>query len=69
MCDDPTPSDPAEHLAALQDELYDLVVTRVTQTHAGGLPRLRRDAHQAAALAEHLADAALQVADDDARPA
>jgi hypothetical protein len=68
MCDDPTRSDPAEQLAALQDELYDLVVTRVTQTHAGGLRRLRRDAQQAAALAEDLAEAALRVADDDARP-
>jgi hypothetical protein len=68
MCDDPTPSDPAEHLAALQDELYDLVVTRVTQTHASGLRRLLRDAQQAAALAEDLAEAALRVADDDAHP-
>ena len=45
----------------------DLVVTRVTQTHTGGLRRLRRDAQEAAALAEDLADAALCVADGDSR--
>jgi hypothetical protein len=44
MRNDPTPSDPAEQLASLQDQLYDLVVTRVTQAPAGGLRRLRRDA-------------------------
>jgi hypothetical protein len=63
MRSEPTPSDPAERLAALQDELYDLVVTRATQTHTGGLRRLRRDAQHAAALAEDLADAALRTAD------
>jgi hypothetical protein len=57
----PAPSDPAEELAELQDRLYDLVVTRVTQTHRlDALRRLRRDAQEAAALAEDLADAALR---------
>jgi hypothetical protein len=67
MCNHPTPSDPADELATLQDHLYDLVVTRVTQTPTGGLQRLRRDAQEAAALAEDLADAALRVADGDSR--
>jgi hypothetical protein len=69
MRNDPTPSDPAEQLASLQDQLYDLVVTRVTQAPAGGLRRLRRDAQEAAALAEDLADAALRVADGDSHAA
>ena len=60
-------SDLDERLATLQDELYDLVVTRVTQSHAGGMERLRRDAQEAAALAEDLADAALQIDQGDKR--
>jgi hypothetical protein len=69
MRNNPMPSDPAEQLASLQDQLYDLVVTRVTQAPAGGLRRLRRDAQEAAALAEDLADAALRVADGDSHAA
>jgi hypothetical protein len=61
MSSAPAPSDPAEELAELQDRLYDLVVTSVTQTHRlDALRRLRRDAQEAAALAEDLADAALR---------
>jgi hypothetical protein len=59
------PSDPRERLAELQDELYDLVVTRVTQTHVGGAHRLRQDAQHAAALAEDLADVALRIVNGD----
>jgi hypothetical protein len=61
MSSTPAPSDPAEELAELQDRLYDLVVTSVTQTHRlDALRRLRRDAQEAAALAEDLADAVLR---------
>jgi hypothetical protein len=66
-CDD---GDPRERTAALQDALYDLVLTRVTRPVAtgGGLRRLRRDAHEAAALAQHLADTTLDLGvDDDGR--
>src|ERR687891_669490 len=63
MSSTPAPSDPAEELAELQDRLYDLVVTSVTQTHRlDALRRLRRDAQEAAALADDLADAALRSA-------
>jgi hypothetical protein len=56
--------DPIDELAELQDRLYDVVVTRVAQTQAtAALRGLRRDAQEAAALAEELADAALRVAD------
>jgi hypothetical protein len=68
MASTPAPSDPVEELTELQDRLYDLVVTRVTQTHGlDALRRLRRDAQEAAALAEDLADAALR-SDGDAPP-
>ena len=60
----PPPPDPTAELAELQDRLYDVVVTRVAQTHAtAALRGLRRDAQEAAALAQELADAALRVAD------
>jgi hypothetical protein len=66
MASTSAPSDPVEELTELQDRLYDLVVTRVTQTHGlDALRRLRRDAQEAAALAEDLADAALR-SDGDA---
>jgi hypothetical protein len=68
MASRPASSDPVEELAELQDRLYDLVVTRVTQTHRrDALRRLRRDAQEAAALAEDLADAALR-RDGDVAP-
>ena len=42
-------SDPSEELAALQDHLYDLIVTRIAQSRPPGeLRRLRRDTHEAA---------------------
>jgi hypothetical protein len=67
MSGDPTASDPAEELAALQDCLYDLIVTRIAQARSHGeLRRLRRDAHEAAALAEELADLVLRIEDDRA---
>jgi hypothetical protein len=67
MSNEPAASDPAEELAALQDSLYDLIVTRIAQSRAREeLRRLRRDAHEAAALAEQLADLALHI--DDERP-
>ena len=66
MSDEPKASDPADELAALQDSLYDLVVTRIAQTSPRDeLRRLRRDAHEAAALAEELADLVLRIDDDD----
>jgi hypothetical protein len=68
MASRPASSDPVEELAELQGRLYDLVVTRVTQTHRrDALRRLRRDAQEAAALAEDLADAALR-RDGDVAP-
>jgi hypothetical protein len=67
MSDDPAASDPAEELAALQDSLYDLIVARIAQSRPHGeLRRLRRDAHEAAALAEELADVVLRIQDDHA---
>jgi hypothetical protein len=65
MPDQPAPSDPANELAALQDRLYDLIVTRVAQTGPHELRRLLRDAHEAAALAEELADLALRIDKDN----
>jgi hypothetical protein len=65
MSDEPTDSDPAEELAALQDSLYDLVVTRIAQSRPHDeRHRLHRDAHEAAALAEELADLVLRIDDD-----
>lgn len=64
MSDEPTASDPAEELAALQDRLYDLTVTRIAQSRPHELRRLRRDAHEAAAVAEELADLVLRIDDD-----
>jgi hypothetical protein len=62
-CDD---GDPRERAAALQDALYDVVLTRVSRPFAaGGLHRLRRDAHEAAALAQSLADTTLDLRVDD----
>ena len=59
-----SPLDPTDDLAELQDRLYDVVVTRVAQTRTtAALRGLRRDAQEAAALAQELADAALRVAD------
>ena len=65
------PEDPGPHarLVALQDALYDLVLTSVARPCATDqLPRLRRDAQQAAALAEQLADTALQLSATGDRP-
>ena len=65
MPSDPAAADPAEELAALQDSLYDLIVTRIAQSRPHDeLRRLRRDAHEAAALAEELADLVLRIDDD-----
>jgi hypothetical protein len=63
----PPASDPAEEIAALQDVLYDLMVTRIAQTRPHELRSLRRDAHEAAALAQELADLVLGIDDDDPR--
>jgi hypothetical protein len=68
MRHDSASSDHRERLAELQDQLYDLVVTRVTQPHVGAVERLRRDAQHAAALAEDLADVALRIINGDAPP-
>jgi hypothetical protein len=58
----PDDLEPHERAVALQDALYDLVLTSVTRPCAEDqLPRLRRDAQHAAALAEQLADTALQL--------
>lgn len=65
MSDEPAASDRAEELAALQDSLYDLIVTRIAQSGPHELRGLRRDAHEAAALAEELADLTLRIEDDD----
>jgi hypothetical protein len=52
--------DPRARVHALQDELYDVVLTRVARPFAGDrVTRLHRDAQHAAALAELLADTAL----------
>jgi hypothetical protein len=65
MSDEPTASDPAEELATLQDSLYDLIVTRIAQSRPHDeLRRLRRDAHEAAALAEELAELVLRIDDE-----
>jgi hypothetical protein len=49
---------------------YDLIVTRIAQSRPHGeLRRLRRDAHEAAALAEELADVVLRIDDEDPHPA
>ena len=65
MSDQPSGSDPAEEIAALQDVLYDLIVTRIAQSRPHEeLRRLRRDAHEAAALAEELADLVLRIDED-----
>jgi hypothetical protein len=64
MSDEPAASDRAEELAALQDSLYDLIVTRVAQAGPHELRGLLRDAHEAAALAEGLADLVLRIDED-----
>ena len=62
----PSP-DPTDELAELQDRLHDVVVTRLAQPHAtAALRGLRRDAQEAAALAEELADAALRLSNREA---
>jgi hypothetical protein len=62
----PSP-DPTDELAELQDRLYDVVVTRLAQPHATAALRcLSRDAQEAAALAEELADAALRLSNREA---
>jgi hypothetical protein len=68
MSDEPPDSDPAEEIAALQDVLHDLIVTRIAQTRPHELRRLRRDAHEAAALAQELADLVVRI-DEDPRVA
>jgi hypothetical protein len=69
MTSAPAPPDPSDELAELQDLLSDLVVARVSQPRAtDALPGLRRDAQQAAAIAEELADTALRLSDADAPP-
>ena len=67
MSDEHAASDPAEELAALQDSLYDLIVTRIAQSEPHELRGLLRDAYEAAALAEELADLVLRI-DDDPHP-
>ena len=64
MSDEHAASDPAEELAALQDSLYDLIVTRIAQSEPHELRSLLRDAYEAAALAEELADLVLRIDDD-----
>lgn len=55
--------DPRARVYALQDELYELVLTRVARPFGRGrVRRLHRDAQHAAALAELLADTALLLA-------
>lgn len=57
----PDDLDPHARVVALQDVLYDLALTSVARRCAEDhVPRLRRDGQHAAALAEQLADAALQ---------
>ena len=51
----------------LQDSLYDLIVTRIAQSEPHELRSLLRDAFEAAALAEELADLVLRI-DDDRHP-
>jgi hypothetical protein len=66
MPDQPAPSDPANELAELQDSLYDLIVTRIAQSGPHELRGLLSDAHEAAALAEELAEVVLRIGEDDA---
>ena len=65
MPDQSAPSDPANELAELQDSLYDLIVTRIAQSGPHELRGLLRDAHEAAALAEELAELVLRIDEDD----
>ena len=65
MPDQSAPSDPANELAELQDSLYDLIVTRIAQSGPHELRGLIRDAHEAAALAEELAEFVLRIDEDD----
>jgi hypothetical protein len=45
--------------------LYDLIVTRIAQCRPHELRGLLRDAHEAAALAEELADLVLHIDEDN----
>ena len=64
MPDQSAPSDPANELAELQDSLSDLIVTRIAQSGPHELRGLLRDAHEAAALAEELAELVLRIDED-----